>query len=172
LTSNDLVHVLAGMLVLGSDRRLHGMRPSEVRARILAEHDVLRVLYAKVEELALDVLDGESEAEGPLRERCRELYKTLLRHMELEDTILAPALRETNAFGPVRAANLLAEHRRQRTVLFEALAVAEHSSDIDLARSACELIGELRTDMAHEEQALLHPDLLKDDPIAVDAATG
>jgi hypothetical protein len=67
---------------------------------------------------------------------------------------------------------LLTEHARQREALFEALLAAEARSEADLARSVRVLLGELRADMAHEEQALLHPDLLADDPIAVDAATG
>jgi CBS domain-containing protein len=172
LTANDLLHVLSRLLFFGSDAR-HGLRPSDVRARILAEHDVLRELYARIEALALRVLADESDAEGPLRERCRELYQALLRHIELENTILVPALRETNAFGPVRAQNLLAEHERQRQVLLDALTAAEATaSEADVARGVLVLIGELLTDMAHEEQALLHPDLLKDDPIAVDVETG
>jgi len=174
LTANDLLHALAGVLLLGSDRRVHGLRPSDVRTRILAEHHVLRELFANIEELALRVLADEpdADAEGCLRERCRELYQTLLRHIELENAILAPALRETNAFGPIREQTLLAEHERQRGALFAALSASEARSDEELARSVRMLVGELLADMAHEEQALLHPDLLKDDPIAVDAATG
>jgi CBS domain-containing protein len=172
VTANDLLHVLAGALLLGAERHTASLRPSHVRARILAEHDVLRQLYANVEELALGVLSAEPAAQEPLRERCRELYQTLLRHMELENTILAPALRETTGFGPVRAQQLLDEHERQRVTLFQALIAVETHSEIDLAREVRALIGELLEDMAHEEHALLHPDLLSDDPITADAATG
>jgi CBS domain-containing protein len=172
VTANDLLHVLSGALLLGAERHAASLRPSHVRARILAEHEVLRQLYANVEELARRVLAEDADAEEPLRERCRELYQTLLRHMELENTILAPALRETAGFGQVRAQTLLDEHERQRSVLFQALIAVEADSEADLARDVCTLINELLVDMAHEEQALLHPDLLSDDPITADAATG
>lgn len=172
LTARDTMRLLVGALYDGGRHRVPGLRPSDVRARILSEHGVLRSIYAKTEECARRVLDDDPEAHAPLRERCRELYQTLLRHIELENAILAPALHETDAFGPVRARELLREHRRQREVLLDALDSNDARSAAELARSICSLIAELVADMAHEERALLHPDLLKDDLVTVDGHSG
>ena len=67
---------------------------------------------------------------------------------------------------------MLREHRRQREVLLDALNSTDARSAAELARSICSLIAELAIDMAHEERALLHPDLLKDDLVAVDGQSG
>jgi iron-sulfur cluster repair protein YtfE (RIC family) len=148
-------------------------RPSEVRALILAQHDALRVLYAEVDELLSSVLAGDAAVERALRERCRVLYQTLLQHMATEDAYLAPALRQTDGFGPLRAHDLLDEHDRQRRLLRHALSsIDERSSGETLLQSIPPLLVSLRADMAHEEHALLNPDLLKDDAIEVDTMTG
>lgn len=172
LTTTDAMHLLAALLSARSGIHVCRLRPSEVRARILAEHQVLRSIYVEVEDLIGRVQEGERDADGSLRERCRELYQTLLGHIELENTILAPALRQTDGFGPVRADELLREHERQRAVLFEALASLDDGAALKLVRTVQPLIVSLRIDMAHEEQALLNPDLLKDDLVAVEASTG
>jgi hypothetical protein len=172
LTTHDTLCLLVAALHEGGRPHESGLRPSAVRKRILAEHQVLRSIYEKTGELARCVLARDAEAEGPLREQCRELYQTLLRHIELENAILAPALCETDAFGPVRAEELLREHRRQRKVLLEALDSTDAHSTRELARSVTLLIADLNVDMAHEERALLHPELLKDDAISVGANSG
>jgi acetoin utilization protein AcuB len=172
MTARDTMRLLVGALYQDGPHCVPGLRPSDVRARILSEHHVLRSIYAKTEECARRVLNDDAEADVPLRERCRELYQTLLRHIDLENAILAPALHDTDAFGPVRAQELLREHRRQREVLLDALNSSDARSAAQLARSICSLIAELAADMAHEERALLHPDLLKDDLVAVDGHSG
>lgn len=165
LTARDTMRLLASTL-LGGGRQsaAPALRPSQIRARILSEHEVLRSIYAKTEVSARSVLDGEQDV--PLREHCRELYRTLLRHIELENAILAPALYETDAFGPVRAEELLREHGRQRAALLNALESEDAISEIELAQAIRALLSELTLDMAHEERALLHPDLLRDDSIS------
>ena len=172
LTAQDLLQLLAGMLFQGAHGHDQMLRPSEVRTRILAEHTVLRSLYATIEEHALAVLDEEPDQGDVLRECCRDLYHTLLRHIELENAVLAPALRDTDAFGPLRADQLLAEHDRQRSLLFAALDANDERSAPELAGFALQLIEELRTDMSYEEQTLLHPDLLRDDVVSVAPEAG
>jgi CBS domain-containing protein len=172
VTARDTMRLLVGALFDSGRHCVPGLRPSDVRERILSEHNVLRSIYAKTEECARRVLDGDATAEAPLRERCRELYGTLLRHIELENAILAPALHETDAFGPVRAEELLREHRRQREVLLDSMDSSDTRSETELARSVCSLIAELAVDMAHEERALLNPDLLKDDVMSIEGQSG
>lgn len=172
LTAQDLMPVLAKVLFTGAPRPSQPPRPSAVRARILAEHTVLRALYAAVDQHARAVLEGEAGATDALRDRGRELCSTLLRHIELENTVLAPALHDLDAFGPVRAQQLLAEHERQRSVLTAMLVAIEEGRDRELAGNMLDLLSELRIDMAHEEQALLNPGLLRDDPVTPDIEAG
>jgi hypothetical protein len=135
-------------------------RPSEIRELILAQHEELRAEYA-----ALD--------SRVLRERCGGLYRMLLRHIAVEDTYLAPALRETDGFGPLRADDLEQEHDRQRRLLRYALSsIDETTAGATLTQSIPPLLESLRADMAHEERDLLDPDLLKDDSITTDTCTG
>jgi acetoin utilization protein AcuB len=170
LTSSDLMLLLSSMLTGRPGPREHGLRPSEVRERILAEHTVIRSLLTKVDDLARDVIDGDLESDGPLREHARELYQTLLRHIELENMILAPALRESDSFGPEREHRLRSEHEQQRARLAGSLATLDDNVATAVARDVRALIADLREDMMYEERALLNDDLLKDDVIAVDAS--
>ena len=172
LTAQDLMPVLAEVLFTGAPRPSQPPRPSAVRTRILAEHSVLRALYGTIEGSARAVLEDEPDATGPLREDCRELCNILLRHIELENTVLAPALHELDAFGPVRAQQLIAEHERQRSVLTAMLVSIDEGRDRELAGDVLRLLGELRIDMAYEEETLLHPGLLRDDPVMPDTEAG
>jgi len=172
LTSSDIMHLLSTLLCSRSGPKDHGLRPSEVRARILAEHRVIRGLAQTIVQLAGQVLEGDEQADAPLRERSREMYQTLLRHIELEDTILAPIIRDVDSFGPVRAGQMQTEHERQRKELHDALAALDDSSAMGLAATTRELVKALLIDMGHEERALLHEDLLRDDLISVDTSTG
>jgi acetoin utilization protein AcuB len=172
LTAQDLVPVLAKVLFTGAPRPSQPPRPSAVRTRILAEHTVLRALYAAVDQHARAVLAGEAGATAALRDRGRELCTTLLRHIELENTVLAPALHDLDAFGPVRAQQLIAEHERQRSVLASMLVAIDEGRDRELADDMLRLISELRIDMAHEEESLLHSGLLRDDLVAPDSEAG
>jgi hemerythrin-like domain-containing protein len=148
-------------------------RPSDVRDLILAQHDHLRSLYAEVDALLARVQAGDHAAEPLLRERCRTVYQTLLRHMTVEDVMLAPALRETDGFGPLRADEMLSEHERQRRLLRYALsALDEQSATNALVQTMPPLLVSLRADMAHEERDLLDEDLLRDDTIVSDTMTG
>jgi len=165
-TTTDALFLLRDLLAARVGFEPRRLMPSEVRTRILDEHTELRVVLADCLKLAGEVLAGQSGKKGLLRERCRDLYGMLLRHMELEDAILGPALRETDAYGPLREKQLREEHRNQRATLARALI------DLDTDQDATELAGFVKTlvdditrDMAHEEKDLLTEDLLKDDII-------
>ena len=93
-------------------------------------------------------------------------------HLEFENAVLAPALYDLDAFGPVRARQLIAEHERQRSALTTMLGSIYERRDRELAGDMLGLLVELRVDMAYEEETLLHPDLLRDDCVAPDTETG
>ncbi len=176
LTTTDALALLADLLF--GDRGLgdEGPAPSEVRARILSEHKVIREQIGRAEDLAIRVLTGDDAAGPELRAQARELYRTLLRHIDLEDRILAPALQEADVFGPERAAKLLGGHAKQRTRYRDALtrlgADPVSETEEPLAQSIQALIPHVQAEMALEERELLHDRLLRDSVTPGDLLTG
>lgn len=160
ITTTDALAILADVLsVVGS--RPNGLVAADVRTRIRDEHQVIERLLAECGALASRVLDGEMEAEGTLSERARELYHTLLRHIDLEDAVLAPALRQAGPEGERLAQLLTEEHQRQRYQLRAGLASLESGWIERLARSIQSLVPAVRKDMAHEEKDLLQESVLE-----------
>ena len=172
LTTTDALSILADLLLLGPRAPDRGALPSAVRRRILEEHRLLRRLLDEVEELAERALAEDRVAQDHLARQARELYRTLLRHLELEDLILAPALAETGAYGPERVERLRQEHTRQREELREALGSVSRETATKLAESLQTLVPAVRNDMTFEEEELLSASLLKDDPITSDLFSG
>ena len=151
------------------------MRPSEVRERVLGDHEAIRERLGRLETLLDRVHQGSREADwSELRRVALELLERLRTHMRWEDRYLIPALREADAWGEERAARLRADHGAQR----------DQHSDFDqrLSDRACpnsrvasdvsRLIELLREDMREEERDLLDARVLRDDVIAIDAEAG
>lgn len=157
------------MTSAGGPDREEELTPSQVRQRILDEHDNLRRLLIDLDALADAVLDGNSGLGARLRDKSTEIYEILRDHIDLEDRILAPALRETPGFGELREQRLLEHHAEQRKAFETAIAELRIGppSPRSLARRIRELVADIRVDMAREDKDLLNPDLLKDDPINV-----
>ncbi len=175
-TVTDGMRTLASLLETG---RIHGqdtLRPSEVRKRVLTEHTALRAMLDDVEALAHTLAQGDASVGSTLVVRARELQRTLGRHLDHEDVLLIPILRETDAFGPVRAERLTAEHERQRNemiaMLSRLLTSEENAPGTPLAEALLAFAAELRTDMDQEEKALLSPELFRDDPIRTNVFSG
>ncbi len=143
------------------------LRPSAVRRRISEEHVVLRSIIDQVEELARQVIAGEKDALTALRIETRDLYQRLRAHIDVEDQILGPALRQTVGFGKEREEQLLSHHAEQREQLTTELAELDNVEGPPLAERIVTFIGDVRDDMSREDRDLLNPQLLKDDPIDV-----
>ncbi len=150
------------------------MRPSEVRRRILKDHETLRGMLASVEGLGREVVEGERAHLGALRVEGEALHEYLLAHMGWEDRYLAPALRAADAWGKERAAALDHDHKEQRELLAYTLAgLRDYSRPaVMLARSMVDLVRMLREDMDDEERTLLDERVLRDDVIAIDLEAG
>jgi CBS domain-containing protein len=174
LTVSDALSLLADLLDGAFRSRGEGPSPSEVRARIQREHHVLRGMLTDAEATARRVLAGEAGLASTLLGCARELYRTLLRHIDLEDAILAPELRDTDAYGPQRAQALLSGHRHQRDALRTALLGLDEVGDDarSLAREIEKLAIDVRADMAREDGELLDERLLRDELVATDHFIG
>jgi hypothetical protein len=142
------------------------MEPSEVRRRILADHERLRGVLLSIESLGRGVLGGSWEAVAPLRLEGETLHQMLFEHMSWEDRYLAPALRDAGAWGGERAGCLDRDHREQRELLEHTLVGLRDPSrpSLALARTMVDLVALLRTDMQDEEETILDPRLLLDVP--------
>jgi len=150
------------------------VRPSEVRSRILHDHETLRKMLSELDGLARDTLAGELNLLGPLRERAEALLSQLSEHMRWEDRYLSEALREADAWGQERADALDAEHREQRQLLRDALDRLEDESRPApmIARELADLVERLRRDMVEEERDMLDERVLRDDVVGIDVEAG
>ncbi len=150
------------------------MRPSEVRQRILDDHEVIRAMLHAVEQVSTEVINGASQLTGPMRLEGETLMERLLEHMHWEDLHLRPALCEADAWGQERAERLDRDHREQREMLHYALASVEDQSrpPLVIARQLQDLVRLLREDMEDEEQLLVNDRVLRDDVVSIDVETG
>ena len=148
------------------------MKPSQVRARILKDHAALRRHLMELEG-AIEAMLADSAELPKVSDLASQLIIELVRHTELEDKILAPALMELDAWGQIRAEQLLLHHQQQRACIVE-LSDLYHSDarTLEIARATYGLIADLRADMEHEERDILSADLLRDDVIAVATECG
>jgi iron-sulfur cluster repair protein YtfE (RIC family) len=149
------------------------LSPSGVRERILGEHARLREQLAKLQGLARWLRDDPAPLLAVQRV-SRRLLAELDAHTLLEDAVLGPALRDIDAWGPIRQRELLAHHVEQRNMLHQLLADYATCSD-DCPRVAeltLSWISDVVTDMDHEEHSIISQNLLRDDLVAVDVDCG
>ncbi len=145
------------------------MLPSQVRKMILGDHVWLREFLTDLDELARRVAGGDHELLGRLCERVLEMRERFLRHLDLEEEFLVPALRDADAWGDERAALLLREHAGQRERFGELLKSLRETRPPAraVALEIRLLVRDLLLDMEHEEHALLSPHVLRDDPVVI-----
>jgi iron-sulfur cluster repair protein YtfE (RIC family) len=148
------------------------MKPSEVRTRVLRDHEQLREDLDRLESLVRELAAGRAMPDA-VRAESVALVARLYSHMRWEESYLLPALREADAWGAERAERLERDHREQRELLdfLNARLHAEAQPAALLARDVQHLIALLRDDMREEEAELLDERVLRDDVVAVDALT-
>lgn len=141
------------------------LKPSEIRARILEQHQVLRLrLNALVQ-----ALRDPNRAIRDLKADVAQLQTLLIAHVEAEERMLIPELREVDGFGPVRVKKLREEHAEQASQLHTILkAIMESEERDDVIGSILSLIERIQVDMDEEEQTHLSPAVLKDDVVTSD----
>jgi hypothetical protein len=150
------------------------MEPSEVRRRVLGDHDRLRKDLTLLEGFAREILEGLRMPISALRAEAEGFVKMLFAHMRWEESYLLPALRDADAWGAERAELLVRDHREQRDLLDFAFArLRDGTRPAHLvAQDIIHLIDLLREDMRIEEQDLLDERVLRDDVVGVDVVTG
>jgi iron-sulfur cluster repair protein YtfE (RIC family) len=150
------------------------MKPSQIRDAVLRDHAELRTQIDEIEGIARRLADGDSERGFQLWRLAKALLGRLEVHMDWEDRHLVPALRQADAWGDERAAEIEHDHAEQREMLGYVIRQLDDSQPIPelLAATMLDLVEFLRRDMEHEERDLLDPRVLRDDVIVIDANSG
>lgn len=128
------------------------VEPTEVRTRLLEQHEGLRRMLREAIGVALRLLAGEAVSRD-LERRLRELRSAYAAHNHYEETVLEPLLIRDAGVGPARIARMLEEH------------VAEHRElEAFLTRPAAEIapdlvdfVEQLEAHMQAEERTFLSP---------------
>ena len=140
---------------------------SEIRDEIAGQHDELRQLLGEIETLAERFeksVENDGETGRSLRDRGRILYEKFSAHMDTEQALLEPVLRKSGPAGARLANRLRDEHHEQREMLRYLMdrLVQRPEPTILIALDLQNFAGFLRYEMAHEEETLLAPSVLKD----------
>ncbi len=150
--------------------------PSQIREMMRAEHANIRQLLERTADQAQLILDEKEPGDrqiGALRDTARQLYASLTAHIELENRLLVPALKQTDAWGPMRADGLITCHEQQKRAVEGTLMELDDLSQPPktLAAHVESLVESIRLDLDSEETNLLDSELLRDDPIIENAET-
>jgi Hemerythrin HHE cation binding domain len=137
--------------------------PSGVRAALLAKHDRLRIMLAVIDRLASEVLAGRKIV-TVLEIAVGNLRDELQIHQEAEERALESVLPTIDAWGPIRAAQMLREHAAEHAELAAGLAEARAEA---LAHAWPAAAARLRKHMDDEERTFLSGEVLRDDLVTV-----
>lgn len=135
------------------------LAPSAVRKIILDEHAILKNKLAEIEKRIS--LKNYSD----LTSLLKDFTQFFLKHIDHEDKILRPVLKDLDAWGDVRVDQMNEEHALQRDEIRRLnLMLSTHRPE-EYLTSIQKFIGEIYLDIQKEEKECLNPDVLKDDPI-------
>ncbi|HWV37756.1 MAG TPA: hypothetical protein VN033_04680 [Vulgatibacter sp.] len=144
------------------------MDPSQVRERILSEQDRLLDLLDDAERVAVQVRN-DPEAYPVLHRIAEDLESELSEFFDIQEEILEPALRETDAWGDIRAERLAEYLRGQRMAVYAACRQVE-AGELPPWRAADELeelVHVVRVGLVRAERHFLREDLLRDDLVTI-----
>jgi hemerythrin len=138
---------------------------SEVRDRISTDHALLRSLTEAVISVARAAEHDERQRPAIRDVLCRVCVE-VERHFQFEEEVIAPLLREVDAWGPVRVESLFQAHAEQRSVL---IALVEEAQDgvrnvEDLAEEIVWFFRRFDREMAEEAARLLDAETLGAEP--------
>ncbi len=142
------------------------MEPSKARKRLLAEHDALRTLLARAEQIAADILRGAA-APTALRDVLQMCRNEFAAHNASEEELLGPILKHDFAWGQARIDRMFEEHRAEHAEIRAALT----GPDLRVAPRIAELREMIEAHMAAEERTFLSRGVLRDDVVTVESGS-
>ena len=135
--------------------------PSKLLAELMQQHDGLRAIMDRCEELA-DQLDVGKGDPGALAREVAKLRVAFDSHNKFEEQLLRPVLREMDAFGDVRIERMyndhVNEHRTMRVQLGDGTTNALRGA-----------IDSLRVHLQAEERYFLSSKVLRDDLVSLES---
>jgi len=137
------------------------MEPSEVRARVLAEHAKLREILANVNLMVEQSEQGSPQDSDNLFGLARKVLELLEEHMATEERWLVPSLLQTD-WGEIRANRILEDHAKQRIALESLEGFDEERNARKLGRELMAISALLMEEMQQEETECLSVDVLGD----------
>jgi iron-sulfur cluster repair protein YtfE (RIC family) len=140
-----------------SDRKL---TPSRALIELKAQHDALRGMMERCEQLA-DELDAGRMGPTQLMREVSRLRLAFDAHNTFEEQLLRPALLEGDAFAGVRIERMVDDHVNEHRAMRQQLA----SSETSVLR---DVIDTLRAHLEAEERYLLTARVLRDDIVQID----
>src|SRR5690606_13832371 len=150
------------------------MYPSEIRAHFLEGQSRLRRLLGEALDLARRARAGERALAGRLVDMAERITGMVFRLIDEEEDLLPPALLQADAWDEVRVERMYRYHRQWRSAVLSLLRQV-HGRRLPPARLAEELeelVEELEQGLCRAERTLLHPDVLRDDPIVIGQIDG
>lgn len=148
------------------------MTPMDIHRLIASEHRDIHAKLDDVSQLAKTLLSaGPSEFTRFLR-RASTLFSDLKSQIGLEAKVLLPALRGADAWGNVRADQLIKQLRERRRELRDLRKSAGKREQATLGAEVDRFIDARRIGMAREERDSLHSNVLRDDVIGIDVSGG
>ncbi|HTS81687.1 MAG TPA: hemerythrin domain-containing protein [Myxococcaceae bacterium] len=145
---------------------------SQVRSLILDEHAVLRDVLEEIEQSLGEMARRVPGAIGRLRASLRTFNDAFTRHLEHEEMVLRPILRDVDAWGAARVEAMDEEHQAQRAALAQLTRLALDEDVDGTVQQVEDFVGRIRADMAGEEQHALSEEVLRDDIIVIDTFMG
>ena len=134
--------------------------PSRALAELSAQHDALRGMMERCEELA-DELDAGRMGPVQLTREVARLRLAFDAHNTFEEQLLRPVLLEADAFAEVRIERMLEDHIGEHRMMRSQLS----SNETSVLRDVIET---LRAHLIAEERYLLTARVLRDDLVTVE----
>lgn len=149
------------------------MKYSEIRELLIEEHRRLRDLAAETRQAAQQALDGAVPTLEPLRVKLAALDIALSAHNRHEDELLRGIIRTIDAWGPQRETLMSDNHLTEHAAILQSLERCARLDDrLAAAQATSELIERMLAHMDSEEREVLHPDILRDDVVAIMGVSG
>lgn len=136
--------------------------PSRALAELEAQHQVLRGMMDRCDELA-DELDAGSGDPSQLTREVARLRVAFDAHNKFEEELLRPVLLATDSFGEVRLERMIEDHVGEHRAMRQQLG---STATADLRA----VIDSLRSHLAAEERYFLSARVLRDDLVTLEGS--
>jgi hypothetical protein len=151
----------------------HRLDAATARRTILMQHQRIRALLVRAQQIAERALDLEPQPADAVASAIGDIHATLDVHLRYEEKVLIEILDDDLPLGPKRAARLREDHAKQRATLAHLHAEAKAGPQVPmLAAKLAFLATWLLDDMAEEERKLLTPEVVRDDLVSIDQSDG